>query len=822
MLHRMDDKEGEDRVSLRSDFTDAVRCVPPPAWVEHDPWPSEERQSGGALAGCEAWTDSGLLRVLYDNQVSLLQQGVAWHVRFLQRILTRAGAERAAHVAIEFNPAHDRLEVHFIRVWRGEQCIEHARPEDFQILRRETQLERLALDGRLTATLLIPDLRVDDRLETSFTLHSENRTLSGRHAAWVVFNCYAPWIETRHRLIHPVQRPVYSKAFNEPPQTRVVTGDRAEELTWRLHGQERITAEELVPPWSLQYPCYQVTEFQHWSEVAALFEKYYRDVVLPPDLVTELDGLAAEHTDEAARAVAWLRKVQTQLRYFALSLGEGGLVPRPINQIWAKRFGDCKDAARLYVAGARYLGLDACAALVSTNSGQKLTDYLPSPQLFNHAVVRLRLGEATYWLDPTMQLQGGKLEQMGLSYTGWGLPLTADTTELEHLPAVQPVQHIRCEDSFRFGSHVDSVAVLNRRIDFGYWTANSLRNRLEGEGTSKLSAQLLQELRRTWPDVVEKAAIQVQDDLEGNRFTLLCSYEVRNCWKRDANGRVGFEIVDPFIGNELAPLKDLRRTGEIFLGRPRKVTWLARLQMPCDWGGSGWSQALDEAGVHFKSELTINGQEVVIDREVQINAWSAVPGQAQAYAQIVEKVRQTVVGLKAQAGFEGAVRPIGLAQSNSAAQRQSRWHSGWLGLLFLPALIGGLNALHSSQHVDTVVSPAPFLPEPEAHVSSFDRVVDTPLENCILKGRDSVAGFLQNNCRVPAQIKILRPSGTLPYEVTIEPGNKQYIYFMQAGDIEGSLAACPSGDQIVDTLSGMPWAGRGTLYMCQHPLRNEH
>src|SRR5437868_12376698 len=107
MLRRMDDKEGQARVS---DFTDAVRCVPPPSWVEHDPWPSEEGQGSGA------WTDNGLLRVLYDNQVSLLEPGVAWHVRVLQRILTRAGAERAAHVAIEFNPAHDRLEVHFVRV----------------------------------------------------------------------------------------------------------------------------------------------------------------------------------------------------------------------------------------------------------------------------------------------------------------------------------------------------------------------------------------------------------------------------------------------------------------------------------------------------------------------------------------------------------------------------------------------------------------------------------------------------------------------------------------------------------------------------------
>ena len=825
----MNNREGEVRVSVGSGFTDAVPCVPPPTWVKHEPWPPEEEQSPGACS------DNGLLRVLYDCQVGLLQPGVAWHVRVVQRILSRAGAERAAHVAIEFNPAYQRLEVHCIRVWRGQQCVELARPAEFQILRRETQLERLALDGRLTATLLIPDLRIDDRLETAFTIFGENPILCGRYAGWIAFTPNSPWIETRQRLIRPVQRPLFMKAFNEPPQTRVAAHNGVEELLWSIRGQERLPVEDLLPPWSLRIPCYQITEFEHWSEISNLFEKYYRDVALPPELATELDGLASQLPNESERAVEWLRMVQKQLRYFALSLGEGGLVPRSLAEIWAKRFGDCKDAARLYVAGARYLGLDACAALVSTTSGLSIADFLPSPQVFNHVAVRLRIQGATYWLDPTMQVQGGALEQITPVYAGWVLPLTRDTIELERLPTTQPVQHIQCEDTIRFGRKVDSAAVLDRRIDFESWSANSLRNRIEGEGVSKVSAQLLQDLKRTWPEAVERSPVQVQDDFTTNRLSLLCAYEIRNCWTgADRQGRVSFGIADPFLVNELAPLEDIQRKGDILLGCPRKARWRARLQMPCEWQGNGWRHVLNDAGIQFRSELTVGRDEVVFEREVEIDAWSAAPEKAQAYAQIADKMRQNVATLWARAGFDGNIQPIAVAQ-----QTPRKFH--WPVLMFIaPGLVVLNLILHASNTDSTATSPvgtplistdsnlsvdrnshSSFLLAPEAHVNRFDRIVDSPLERCIGTGRDSVGAYLQSSCGVSATVRLLRPSGGEPFEVTILPGGKSYVYFMQlnGSDTDGALAACPAADQIVEIQSGLPWTRRGTLYMCQHSLR---
>jgi hypothetical protein len=168
----------------------AIQCAPVPDWIEHEPYLLQMPEAG------DAWHANGI-----DIQVDLSGFEFAWHCRTVQRVLTRTGAERAPHFVAEFDPAYQRLQVHFIRVLRGEECIEHARLGAFETFRREANLERLVFNGRLTASLLIPDVRVDDIIEVSITLYGSNPALGGKCAAWAAFDSLAPWLECRHRLV---------------------------------------------------------------------------------------------------------------------------------------------------------------------------------------------------------------------------------------------------------------------------------------------------------------------------------------------------------------------------------------------------------------------------------------------------------------------------------------------------------------------------------------------------------------------------------------------------------------------------------------------
>jgi hypothetical protein len=633
------------------DAPDAIRCVPVPGFVEHDAYLS---QLPGPDDACVA---NGICRLLQDIQVDTAGSEFAWHFRTAQRVLTRAGAERVAQFGAEFDPAFQRLDVHFVHILRGQECIEHAQPGTFQLLRRETTLERLTLNGRLTASLVIPDLRVDDIFEIGLTLYGSNPVLDGKYAGWMALDPYNPWLDSRYRLVRPLARDIAIKQFNDPPERKIAVKDGVEVSRWHLVGQKRREFEALTPPWLVLAPALQLSEFRDWNDVARLFVPSYESGDIPDKLTSDRDRLAATYADPAERAAEWLRFVQQKLRYFALALGEGGLVPRELQAIWMSRFGDCKDAARLYIAGARRMGLDACAALVSTTHGPALDDFLPSPNVFNHCIVRLRLNGATYWLDPTLQTQSGRLAGIYQGCAGWALPLTAETTQLESLGSTKPLHVLDCSDELRFGSKRASPVRLRRQVEHRSWVADAVRNRIANEGTADYAKRMLKDVEAIWPNVVETEPLKISDDSAENHFVATFAYEIRDGWKPDKSGkRIGFATVDPVIAKELNPLGNTERHADIFLGPPRKVTSRIVMQMPWRWSGSGWDQESRQPGLSFTSRLTIKAKTICCAKELVIDAWSMPAAEAEAYRSVVNMMRENLVTIGASEWF-GRLRP---------------------------------------------------------------------------------------------------------------------------------------------------------------------
>jgi Domain of Unknown Function with PDB structure (DUF3857) len=674
-----DTGESIERPALAHEPQGFLRYAPVPAWAACEPAPAMPDQA------LEDFTDQGLLRILHETQLSLMEPGFAVYMRVLQRVLTRTGAERAANVALEFDPAHEQLEVHSISVWRDGLATEYARPGAMQLLRRESQLERLTLNGRLTASFVVPDLRAGDQLEVRFTQFSGHPVLSGRYGGWLAFNAYGPWVETRVRLIRPLSRAITLKPFNSPPAAEARSEGGCEELRCSLVGQKRLALEDLMPAWTVKAPCYQVSEFSSWGEVAHLFAPHYQDSVLPEGVGAACAEIAVTRSDPATLAVEWLRFVQRTLRYFALALGDGGLLPRDLETIWQRRFADCKDAVRFYVAGARRLGLDACAALVSTTHGLSLDTFLPSAQLFNHVIVCLRIGENTYWLDPTLPPQAGSLQQLVAPHAGWALPLTRETQALEALPDAVPVEHVHCEDLVTLGPKPESPARLERRFDLRFWAADNMRHRIANDGSAKLAAQLLRELLGTWPRAVETQPPSFEENPHSNTLTMRCGYEIPDPWIPGKDGRRwALPLLDTVTNKELARLQVTRRNSPILLGRPRRVSWRTTVKMPRRWWGKGWQQVLEEPGLRFTGNLKIAGKEVMVDRELTVAAWSVPAAQADGYVRMVTKLNQNVTQLFAHKQLGRVVSPVRFWRRLLA----NRWHRvALISIIFILYLI---------------------------------------------------------------------------------------------------------------------------------------
>src|SRR5262249_31151967 len=133
--------------------SETPRYEPAPAWV----MPAPPIKPG----------DSGLpLFAVLDQQTRIAADGTVWGYH---EIGSRAGSAdalaRMGALTLNWQPFHGDLIVHRVDIVRDGQHIDVLKSgPKFSVIRREQGLEKLEMDGILTATLQVEGLRVGDVL----------------------------------------------------------------------------------------------------------------------------------------------------------------------------------------------------------------------------------------------------------------------------------------------------------------------------------------------------------------------------------------------------------------------------------------------------------------------------------------------------------------------------------------------------------------------------------------------------------------------------------------------------------------------------------
>jgi len=112
------------------------------------------------------------------------------------------------------------------------------------------------------------------------------------------------------------------------------------------------------------------------------------------DATAEISSMVAEIT--AGKATPQLKMlsiaefVQRDIRYVAIEIGIGGWQPHSSADIFAHRYGDCKDKATLMSTMLKLSGIDSYYLFINTNRGA-VGPETPPMRMFNHAILAIRL-----------------------------------------------------------------------------------------------------------------------------------------------------------------------------------------------------------------------------------------------------------------------------------------------------------------------------------------------------------------------------------------------------------------------------------------------
>jgi hypothetical protein len=553
---------------------------PPPGWVQSVEVPLDTpAPAGGAQDGQQY--------LLADVQTRVDGGRVSEYRQMAVRALNQAGVESLATLSISFDPRVERLQLHSVALLRQGQRLDRRDPKAWQLMRREARLQELVLDGRMTAAAVLPDVRVGDVLLYAYTVQRENPVFGGRLAGGFDQQWSLPAARSLQRLLWPNGRTLQLRAHNDAaaPQLREL-GSHVE-YRWQRDAVPALTVDRESPEWFDPFPWSQWSEYPSWQSVAQWAEPLYASPLpLPAALQRELELISREQSDPEARLLAALRFVQREIRYLSMPMGVSSHAPSAPELVLRRRFGDCKDKTRLLLALLRGLGIQAEAALVNTQRGKGIADWLPTPYAFDHVLVRAELDGKSYWLDPTAAPQPGKrLSQVLQAEHGLALRVRADSQQLVPMAGLDSQRQQR-ELQVRIDASegLDAAARMEIHTRLRGASAARMRATLARSSLSELQRQYVDFYAQYYPGTVADGELRSEEDAETGELKLTERYSLPKFWARnEQQGRHEGTIAVPDLLDGLREPPAGERRHPLRLQHPLDLRVSTEVLLPIDW-----------------------------------------------------------------------------------------------------------------------------------------------------------------------------------------------------------------------------------------------
>lgn len=384
------------------------RGVSPPAWVQVE------------MSIPESQNPAPMVYRLADTQFfagdNLLKKP-STYVRRVLKVNDNSALQQLSTYSLGFSANYQNLQLNKLSIWRDNVEINKTLTANIRFLQRETGLEKGLYDGEVTVSILIDDLRVGDSLDIAYTSVGSNPVMGEKYSDSSSVDQSIPTEWRKIALSYPENRAIQWRVVGDlnknAPKHSESTANGMKQHLWEEKSLKPVTPEDYVPVWFHSYRLLQFTEYTSWGEVAKWGEQLFQNKGELPQEAQALLAKVRLLATQQEQVSAILQWVQSQVRYFSVSLGESSHRPHLPAETLRARYGDCKDKTFLMVELLRGLGISAQPVLVNARVRFGINKNLPTPQVFDHVIVHVKLGDKQYYLDPTRQGQTGRLDRMG-------------------------------------------------------------------------------------------------------------------------------------------------------------------------------------------------------------------------------------------------------------------------------------------------------------------------------------------------------------------------------------------------------------------------
>lgn len=557
---------------------------------------------------------NGTYHLLVDEQTRLdAQRQVASFNRYVVQIVNQKGMAFNSQIDIEFDPVYQHVQLHKLQIIRDDAVLDKLSETEFSLLHNEQELSSQLYNGTRTLHAVIPDIRVGDMVEYSYTIVGDNPVFSGAYSQWHTLQWAVPLEALSISFLVHESIPFYHSFINLDGQLpKQIQGDE-HFYTFRKEKLVPIYDDEDRPDWHSAKPHLLVSSRENWQQVVDWGVELFADPIAQSS--TAIDALAQDiknnFPEKQQQIMSAIDFVQNEIRYFGIELGESSHRPSFAQDTLARRFGDCKDKSVLLIALLRKLGVEADPVLVESDGFALLTEVVPAEGWFDHAIVRVRFQDKDFWVDPTAQMQFGNFEDIYQQPYGYGLVLKAGETDLQQInPA--PVGEVISRDTWDLRDGKASNANFSTNVEFTGFNADYQRNKMASNAMHDIRNNYFEHYQHYYSSLIQDPDFSFEDDRQNNIVSYSFAYTVPDFWEED-DKEFSANFYSEGINYLLNEPDDIEREHPLALRYPKKVTQYIDIYLhDVNWAFDEETEVVSNDYFTFSNEVTYDDSQKLL------------------------------------------------------------------------------------------------------------------------------------------------------------------------------------------------------------------
>ena len=472
----------------------------------------------------------GFYLTLADNQVNL--DNNSYYNHEVINVVSYSGITKASQLSITYDTSYQQLKIHHLYIWRKGEKLDRTDKLSFKILNNEYNLNQGIYMGSITAYDNLDDIRKDDLIDFAYTLVGDNPILSNEKYLFTPLETTNPIDYYFIRILYSKDKNYEYKCVNSDSSLNLSSTvvDKYKQIEINEKDVKAFKYEERMPSWIIPCKYFTLSSFKSWKDVNNWAQNVFALKKEPnlDDVFKEI-FTGTETMDEKIDKI--IHYVQNDIRYMGIESGIGSLKPFPPNDVVKHRYGDCKDKSLLLVSLLKKIGInEAYPALVNTYMRHNTDVLFPSNEVFNHCIVKFKYDNKSYWVDPTIEQQGGNYKNLSVDDYGKALIIGVSSDSLSIMDTQNVFSNTEIIDEYTITSFTEPSKLELKSTRYGF-DADRRRIDLEQNTAEDLSKYVTDELKQYYPTVNKTSDIVIDDDIKNNVFKTSYKYEIDGFWQ---------------------------------------------------------------------------------------------------------------------------------------------------------------------------------------------------------------------------------------------------------------------------------------------------